>query len=320
MSRQLAQKRRQSRQALGRSRGGFSTKIHIKTDLDGDPLGYHLTGGGANDGRHFELLLDIGPDLTPRAAVDNKSVIPMRPGQPEHVTHDYKRHGTTDLFATLDVKAGTVIGSCKGRHRAVEFRAFLDQVEAGVPADLDVHLVVDNAATHKTRLVHDGLVKHRRWHLHFTPTSTSWLNLVEGWFALLTRRRLQRGVFTSTADLEAAIHPYIEQTNANPKPFTWMKTADAVLPSVGRFCQRSSNSHQLPIERVANVQSMLDGTSNHEFGRELGCRSVHGRPQLKQRCAKKHQLRYHRFDVSLLLTSQCHLPPENRLVFIYFQD
>jgi transposase len=166
----------------------------------------------------------------------------MRPGQPERVTHDYRRHGTTDLFAALDVKAGTVIGACKGRHRAVEFRAFLDQVEAAGPPDLDVHLVLDNAATHKTKLVHDWLVKRPRWRLHFTPTSASWLNLVEGWFALLARRQLQRGVFTSTADLEAAIHAYIAQTNADPTPFVWTKTADAILASIGRFCQRTSNS------------------------------------------------------------------------------
>jgi transposase len=159
----------------------------------------------------------------------------MRPGQPERVTHDYKRHGTTDLFAAVDVKAGTVIGACKGRHRAVEFRAFLDQVEALVPADLDVHLVLDNAATHKTKTIHDWLLKRPRWHLHFTPTSASWLNLVEAWFALLTRRRLQRGVFTSTADLEAAIRAYIDQTNAEPKPFIWTKSADTILASVGRF-------------------------------------------------------------------------------------
>jgi transposase len=188
------------------------------------------------------------PDRSPRskpqiqAVARTAPVLPMRPGQPERVTHDYRRHGTTDLFAALDVKAGTVIGACKGRHRAVEFRAFLDQVEAAGPPDLDVHLVLDNAATHKTKLVHDWLVKRPRWRLHFTPTSASWLNLVEGWFALLARRQLQRGVFTSTADLEAAIHAYIAQTNADPTPFVWTKTADAILASIGRFCQRTSNS------------------------------------------------------------------------------
>ena len=166
----------------------------------------------------------------------------MRPGQPERRTHDYQRHGTVDLFAALDVRAGTVIGACERRHRAVEFRAFLDQVEAAVPADLDVHLVLDNLKTHKTRLIHDWLVKRPRFHLHFTPTGASWLNLVECWFALLTRRRLQRGAFTGTGDLEAAIHAYIDETNADPKPFIWTKSADDILASVARFCLRTSNS------------------------------------------------------------------------------
>jgi transposase len=166
----------------------------------------------------------------------------MRPGQAERHSHDYKRHGTTDLFAVLDIKAGTVVGACKRRHRATEFRAFLDQIEAVVPAGLDVHLVLDNAATHKTRLVHDWLLKRPRWHLHFTPTSSSWLNFVEGWFLLLTRRCLQRGAFGSTDALEAAIHTYIDQTNAEPRPFIWTKSADDILASVQRFCQRTSNS------------------------------------------------------------------------------
>ena len=165
-----------------------------------------------------------------------------RRGQVERHSQDYKRHGTTDLFAALDIRAGTVIGACKGRHRATEFRAFLDQVEAVVPADLDVHLVLDNAATHKTRTVHDWLLKRPRWHLHFTPTSSSWLNLVEGWFSMLARRCLQRGAFGSTAALEAAIQAYIDQTNAEPKPFRWTKTADDILASIGRLCQKTSNS------------------------------------------------------------------------------
>jgi transposase len=137
-----------------------------------------------------------------------------------------------------------VIGACKGRHRALEFRAFLDQVEAAVPTDLDLRLVLDTAATHKSRLVRDWLVKRPRWHLHFTPTSASWLNLVKTWFALLTRRRLQRGVFTSTADLEANIRAYLDQTSAEPKPFVWTRSADAILASIGRSCPRTCNSDQ----------------------------------------------------------------------------
>ncbi|HET6468298.1 MAG TPA: transposase, partial [Geminicoccaceae bacterium] len=124
---------------------------------------------------------------------------------------------------------------------SLEFRAFLDQIDANVPAELDVHLILDNAATHKTRLIRDWLAKRPRYRVHFTPTSASWLNLVEGWFALLTARQLKRGAFRSTGELEEAIRRYIAATNAEPKPFVWTKTADEILASVARFCQRISN-------------------------------------------------------------------------------
>jgi transposase len=190
--------------------------------------------------RALVLCVDEKPQI--QAAQGTAPAFPMRPGQAERRTHDYRRHGTLDLFAALDVKAGTVIGACERRHRSVEFRAFLDRVERGVPPDVEVHLVLDNLKTHKTRLVHDWLVKRPRFHLHFTPTSASWLNLVECWFALLSRRCLGRGAFTSVGDLEEAIHAYIAETNAEPKPFIWTKTADDILGSVARFCQQISNS------------------------------------------------------------------------------
>src|SRR4051812_20304521 len=145
-------------------------------------------------------------------------------------------HGTTSLFAALDVKAGTVIGRCFPRHRAVEFRQFLDAVEAAVPPDLDIHLVLDNSATHKTKLIRHWLAKRPRYHVHFTPTSASWINQVERWFGLLTERALRRGVHRSVADLERAIRAFIDTTNAEPKPFRWVKTADDILASVKRFC------------------------------------------------------------------------------------
>jgi len=190
--------------------------------------------------RAMVLCVDEKPQI--QAAQGTAPAFPMRPGQAERPTHDYRRHGTVDLFAALDVKAGTVIGACERRHRSVEFRAFLDRVERNVPSGLEVHLVLDNLKTHKTRLIHDWLVKRPHFHLHFTPTSASWLNLVECWFALLSRRRLERGAFTSIGDLEQAILAYITATNANPKPFTWTKTADHILASVARFCNRISNS------------------------------------------------------------------------------
>ena len=190
--------------------------------------------------RALVLRVDEKPQI--QAAQGTAPTLPMRPGQAERRTHDDRRHGTLDLFAALDVRAGTVIGACARRHRSVEFRAFLDRVERGLPPGLEVHLVLDNLKTHKTRLIHDWLVKHPHFHLHFTPTSASWLNLVECWFALLSGRRLERGAFTSTGDLEAAILAYIAETNTHPKPFVWTRSADALLASVARFCQRTSNS------------------------------------------------------------------------------
>jgi transposase len=191
--------------------------------------------------RALVLCVDEKPQI--QAAQGTAPALPLRPGQAERRTHDYRRHGTLDLFAALDVRAGTVVGACERRHRSVEFRAFLARVESSVPPGLEVHLVLDNLKTHKTRLVHDWLVKRPNFHLHFTPTSASWLNLVECWFALLSRRRLERGAFTSTGDLEEAILSYIAETNADPKPFVWTKTADDVLVSLAKFCQRTSNSY-----------------------------------------------------------------------------
>jgi transposase len=166
-------------------------------------------------------------------------LLPMRPGQAERRTHDYTRHGTTSLFAALDVTAGTVIGKCMRRHRAQEFRRFLDEVERNVPADLDIHVVMDNYGTHKTKLIRNWFAKRPRWHVHFTPTSASWINLVERFFALLTDRAVRRGSFQTVTELEAAITTYIDAANADPKPFVWTKSADDILASIQRFCLRT---------------------------------------------------------------------------------
>jgi transposase len=174
----------------------------------------------------------------------NATVVPRSAGQIERRTHDYKRHGTTSLFAALDVKAGTVVGTCMRRHRAKEFRRFLDEVEKNVPADLDVHIVMDNYGTHKTKLIRDWFLKRPRWHVHYTPTSASWLNQVERFFALLTERAIKRGVFRSVSELEQAIEGYIEATNAAPKPFRWTKTADDILASIQRFCLRTLDANE----------------------------------------------------------------------------
>ena len=169
-------------------------------------------------------------------------LLPMGPGQIERRTHDYTRHGTTSLFAALDTKTGKIIGQNQQRHRSEEFRNFLDTIEKNVPKELDVHLIMDNYGTHKTKLIQNWLAKRPRFHAHFTPTSASWLNLVERWFALLTERQLRRGVHRSTKELKAAINDFIEHHNRDPKPFIWHKTADQILDSVARFCRRINDS------------------------------------------------------------------------------
>lgn len=166
----------------------------------------------------------------------SQAVFPMRPGQPERHSHDYTRHGTTSLFAALDIATGRVIGECYPHHRAQEFRQFLDTVEARVPQNLDVHLVWDNYATHKTALIRDWLAKRPRWHVHLTPTSSSWLNQVERFFATLTEKQIRRGVHRSVEELEAAIKTFLHQHNADPKPFSWVKSADDILTAIERFC------------------------------------------------------------------------------------
>jgi transposase len=188
-------------------------------------------------------LVLCGDEKTQVQALDrSQPLLPMRPGPVERRTHDYTRHGTTSLFAALDVKTGRVIGQCPPRHRSVEFRRFLDTIDRQVPHRLDVHLILDNYGTHKTALIQRWVAKRPRYHLHFTPTGASWLNLVERWFALLTAPQLRRGVHRSTRELETAIRTYLAETHQHPKPFIWTKTADAILENLGRFCQRTAET------------------------------------------------------------------------------
>ncbi len=169
-------------------------------------------------------------------------IFPMRPGTPERRSHDYRRHGTTSLFAALDVATGKVIGELHRRHRAIEFRSFLDRIDKEVPADLEVHLVLDNYGTHKTPLIHRWLLRHPRFQLHFTPTYSSWINQVERWFAMLTEKQLRRGTHRSTRALEDAIRLYLALHNEAPTPFVWVKTADEILANIARFCLRTSEA------------------------------------------------------------------------------
>src|SRR4051794_1598402 len=169
-------------------------------------------------------------------------ILPMLPGTPERATHDYKRSGTSSLYAALDITSGKVIGALHSRHRAIEFKKFLQTIDREVPADLDVHLVLDNSSTHKTPAIRTWLTAHPRFVLHFTPTSSSWLNLVERWFAELTTKRLRRGAHRSVRQLNTDIRAWIETWNADPKPFIWTKTADEILESIARYCTRINES------------------------------------------------------------------------------
>ena len=194
------------------------------------------------------------PDRALVLCVDEKSqiqalgrirpLLPMHPGQAERRTHDYKRHGTTSLFAALDVATGRVIGRCFRRHRSREFIRFLDRMEANTPDDASVHIVMDNYATHKTKAVRGWFAKRPHWrHIHFIPTSSSWLNQVERFFGLPTQRQIRRGVHRSVAELERAILDYIDTVNSNPRPFRWVKSADDILAAIRRFCHSTHRTN-----------------------------------------------------------------------------
>lgn len=188
------------------------------------------------------LVLSVDEKSQIQALDREQPVLPMMPGIPERRTHNYVRHGTTSLFAALDVASGFVIGKCYKRHRATEFLDFLKQIDAQVPDGLDVHIIMDNYATHKTARIKAWLARRPHYHIHFTPTSASWINQVERWFAELTRKQLQRGVHRSIGQLEADIRAFIDQHNTNPKPFRWTKSADEILASVKRFCQKTEQT------------------------------------------------------------------------------
>src|SRR5215207_4849586 len=169
-------------------------------------------------------------------------ILPMLPGVPERVAHDYHRAGTFSLYAALDLGSGKVIGALHSRHRAIEFKQLLQTIDREVPSELDVHVVLDNSSTHKTPAIGRWLAAHPRFQLHFTPTSSSWLNLVERWFAELTTKKLRRGAHRSVRALNADIRAWIDSCNQDPKPFIWTKTADEILDSIARYCNRINES------------------------------------------------------------------------------
>jgi transposase len=236
-----------SKSTVGRIWKAFGLKPHL-TDtfkLSTDPqfiekvrdvVGLYL------DPPERALVLCVDEKSQIQALDRSQPVLPMMPGMPERRTHDYVRNGTSSLFAALDVATGRVIGSVHRRHRAVEFKKFLAKLDKQVPAELGVHLVCDNYATHKTDTIQRWLAAHPRFHLHFVPTSSSWLNQVERWFSELTTKLLQRGVHKNVQQLETDIRNWIATWNENPRPFVWTKTADEILGSLAQYCQRISGA------------------------------------------------------------------------------
>jgi len=194
------------------------------------------------------------PDNAMVLCVDEKSqiqalnrtqpILPFRRGQLERYTPEYERNGTTTLFAALDVATGSVLGKCYQRHRAVEFRKFLNEIRAVVPEDLNIHIILDNYATHSAGVIQAWLSKNPRFHLHFIPTHSSWLNEVETWFSILTAKQIKRGSHTSVNQLKAAIHEFLDVWNEDPKPFKWTKTADQIFDNLARYCYRTLHDHE----------------------------------------------------------------------------
>jgi transposase len=260
-TRELAKTTGLSRMTISRIWHAFGLQPH-RTDsfkLSPDPLLIEkvrdIAGLYINPPEHA-LVLCVDEKSQIQALDRTQPLLPMQPGQLERGTHDYKRHGTTSLFAALDLKTSQVIGQFHQRHRSVEFRRFLDTIEAQVPADLDVHLILDNYGTHKTALIRNWLLKRPRFHVHFTPTYGSWLNLVERWFAELTNKRIRRGAFRSVKELQSAIREFIEVHNENPKPFVWTRTADQILDSLARYARRTLAAH------ASRINSRTNGTGD----------------------------------------------------------
>jgi len=236
-----------SRMAISRIWHTFGLQPHRSETckLSNDPLLVDkvrdIVGLYLNPPAHAAVFcVDEKPQI--QALERTQPLLPLRPGQVERRTHDYRRHGTTTLFAALNAKTSDVITQFHQRHRSAQFRAFLDVIDARVPRRLDVHIIMDNYGTHKTPLIRHWFAKRPRFHVHFTPTYSSWLSLVERWFAELTMKQIRRGAYGSVAQLKAGIQEFIDAHQANPKPFVWTKTADQILASIARFAQRTADA------------------------------------------------------------------------------
>ena len=242
-TRSMARKVGLTHTAVGEIWRAFGLKPHLqgKFKLSGDPqftakvrdiVGLYL------DPPERAVVLAVDEKSQIQALDRTRPILPMLPGVPERATHDYKRHGTSSLYAALDITTGKVIGRLHSRHRAIEFKKFLITLDREVPSQLDVHLVLDNSSTHKTPEIKRWLLAHPRFTLHFTPTSSSWINLVERWFGELTQKKLKRAAHTSVTALNKDIRAWIETWNEDPRPFVWTKTADQILDSISRYCTR----------------------------------------------------------------------------------
>jgi transposase len=236
-----------SKSTIGRIWRKFDLKPHLSDSfkLSSDPLFVDKVVdvvGLYHDPPDKAVVLCVDEKSGTQALDRSQPVLPMMPGMPERRSHDYVRHGTTSLFAAFNIADGRVISSLHRRHRATEFKKFLTRIDKAVPAGLDVHLVCDNLATHKTPQIQEWLARHPRFHLHFTPTGSSWINQVERWFGFLTDQMIRRGVHKSVQALEADIRAWIENWNQNPRPFTWTKTADEILDSLARYLARISDA------------------------------------------------------------------------------
>ena len=256
-TRTMAQKLGMSQSTVSRIWRAFGLKPHRSEtfQLSSDPY-------------FIEKVRDVvGLYLSPPAnalvlSVDEKShiqalnrtepLLPMRPGQAERKTFEYKRNGVTSLFAALDTVTGNVIGKCFPRHRSIEFKKFLDYIDSQVPENQEIHIILDNYATHKTQLIKRWLYNHQRYHLHFTPTHSSWLNQVERWFGLLSQRQIKRGSHSSVRQLEEAIKEFINNHNANPKPFIWTKSADQILSKIEKLARTTLALHTDCINKEIN--------------------------------------------------------------------
>jgi transposase len=229
-----------SKSTIGRIWRKFDLKPHLQDSfkLSTDPFFVDKVVdvvGLYHDPPDKAVVLCVDEKSQIQALDRSQPVLPMMPGMPERRTHDYLRHGITSLFAAFNIADGTVISELHRRHRAIEFRKFLARIDKAVPADLDVHLVCDNYATHSTAEIRTWLARHPRFHVHFTPTGSSWMNQVERWFGLLTDKLIRRGVHTSVQALENDIRAWIATWNDNPRPFTWTKTADEILNSLADY-------------------------------------------------------------------------------------